>query len=211
MDVPRPAWLNAPCARGLRRIQPIVDGFELTALRRRRPRFSVGVLTVGRKCRRAKAKPEPDLRYRSNANARCSSLKAMTTSMCHGRPAAVTTAGSVCCKAFVYVGGHTDVVTGRHRPTLEDVHETVGRSHVASNSKVAAVSDAQGVFASHLTNGDNVNCSWRASVAALVETRWLASPPSVDTLRLQRHELAGFGVVFGMNNAKDGLPPEARS
>jgi hypothetical protein len=49
-----------------------------------------------------------------------------------------TTAGIVCCKACVNVGGHTGVVTCRNRPTLEDVHETFGRSHVASNSKVAA-------------------------------------------------------------------------
>jgi hypothetical protein len=52
-----------------------------------------------------------------------------------------TTAGMVCCKTCVKVGSHTGVITGRHCPTLEDVHETFGRGHVASNSKVAAVSD----------------------------------------------------------------------
>ena len=62
-------------------------------------RCSVGVLTVLRKCRWAKANPEPDLRYRSNANARRSSLNAMTTSMRHGRPSAVCGQWPALCAA----------------------------------------------------------------------------------------------------------------
>jgi hypothetical protein len=42
-----------------------------------------------RRWRLAKAQPDPDFRYRSNATARLSSANSTTTSICHGRPFAV--------------------------------------------------------------------------------------------------------------------------
>lgn len=41
------------------------------------------------RCARAKAHPEPDLRYCSNLMARVSSANSTTTSTCHGPPVAV--------------------------------------------------------------------------------------------------------------------------
>lgn len=44
---------------------------------------------IYRKCRAAKARPEPDFRYRSKADARAMRSNAIETTTCHGQPDAV--------------------------------------------------------------------------------------------------------------------------
>jgi hypothetical protein len=74
------------------RVQAVLAGRvpRTTPQQRAHPDFPLRAFVRNqRRCRLAKAQPEPDLRYRSKATARLSSANSTMTSTCHGRPFAV--------------------------------------------------------------------------------------------------------------------------
>jgi hypothetical protein len=70
------------------RVQAVLSG-RVPSTRPQQRAHPTSRVRSQRRCRLAKAQPEPDFRYRSNATARFPSANSTMTSTCHGRPVAV--------------------------------------------------------------------------------------------------------------------------